>query len=46
MRTFSDFSAGKFAKVNLALKSLKDATYPMVIHTTKAGARGVNFDLY
>ena len=46
VRTFSDFSAGKFAQVNLALKSLKAATYPMVIHTTKTGARGINFDLY
>jgi len=46
VHTFSDFSASKFAKVNLALKGLKDATTPMVIHTTKAGARGVNFDLY
>jgi hypothetical protein len=46
VRTFSSFLAGKFAQVNLALKSLKAANYPMVIHTTKTGARGINFDLY
>ena len=46
VHTFSDFSAGKFAVVNRKLKGLKAATTPMVIHTTKTGARGINFDLY
>ena len=46
VHTFSDFSSSKFGDVNLALKNLKNDSYPMVIHTTLTGARGTNFALY